>query len=265
MQRRQDGAMPSYAPILEAILSREPEPEGGVSGSDVEYDVDGLPCSGYLARPAEAEGRLPGVLVVHDWLGVSDATRMRCDMLARLGYAAFAADVFGRELRPTPRDAPRVARSFYGDQRLWRSRIVGAFERMIADPAVDPARAAAVGYCFGGATALQLARTGAPLAGVVSFHGGLQVGPEGEAERIRAKLLVLTGALDPVVPDTAVRAFQDELRGVPQLDWQVVTYSGAMHAFTVPGTDTPDHGAAFHPVAERRSWTAMKAFFAEIL
>lgn len=255
----------TYSQELQTVLDREPEPAGGVRGSVVDYEVDGTACQGYLAVPADATGPLPGVLVVHDWLGVSDLVRMRCDMLARLGYAAFAADVYGADVRPGPQDAAGVAGSFYGDQALWRTRLTGAFDRFVGDDAVDPSRTAAIGYCFGGASALTLARTGADLRAVVSFHGGLMTGPEGEAQGIRAKLLVLTGAADPVVPDSAVQAFQEELRAAPGIDWQVVTYAGAMHAFSVPGANMPDHGAQYQERADLRSWTAMKDFFAEAL
>lgn len=255
----------AYETVLQTVLDREPEPPGGTIGTEVEYDADGTLCRGYLAVPADAAGPLPGVLVVHDWLGVTDATRMRCDMLARLGYVAFAADVYGAAVRPSQQEAPGVAGSFYGDQARWRGRLTAALGRLAEDPAADPARLAAIGYCFGGSSALQLARTGADLRAVVSFHGGLSTGPEGEAAQIRAKLLVLTGAVDPVVPDDAVRALEDELRAVPAVDWQVVTYSGAMHAFTVPNANSPEHGAAYDERADRRSWTALKDFFAETL
>jgi dienelactone hydrolase len=255
----------SYEPVLQTVLDREPEPPGGVVGTDVEYDADGTLCRGYLAVPAEVQGPVPGVLVVHDWFGVTDSTRMRCDMLARLGYAALAADVYGADVRPTSADAAHVAHSYYGDQALWRTRLSAGFDRLQAEPAADPERLAAIGYCFGGASVLQLARSGADLRAVVSFHGGLSTGPEGEAQRIRAKLLVLTGAADPVVPDDAVHALQDELRSAPDVDWQVVTYSGAMHAFTVPTANAPDRGVVYDERADRRSWTAMKDLFAEAL
>ncbi|MCU1472333.1 dienelactone hydrolase family protein [Amnibacterium sp.] len=257
--------MPAYAPDLDRILSREPEPAGGTISSDVDYTVGGTPCRGYLAAPAGPAGPVPGVLVVHDWLGVTDSVRMRCDMLARLGYAAFAADIYGADVRPSDAEAARVAGAYYGDQGLWRQRVVGAFDRMREEAVVDRARTAAIGYCFGGSTALQLARTGADLRGVVSFHGALATGPEGEAEGIRAALLVLTGAIDPVVPAEDVQALEAELGRVPGLDWTVVTYSGAMHAFSVPEANAPDHGARFDPRAEARSWIAMKDFFAEVL
>lgn len=257
--------MPAYAPDLGRILSREPEPAGGTTSREVRYSVDGTGCEGYLATPAEASSPVPGVLVVHDWNGVTDSVRMRCDMLARLGYAAFAADIFGAGVRPSDAEAAQVAGTYYRDPALWRQRVVGAFDRMREEPVVDTARTAAIGYCFGGSTALQLARTGADLRAVVSFHGGLAIGPAGEAEGIRAALLILTGAIDPVVPARDVQALEAELGRVPHLDWQVVTYSGAMHAFTVPGANVPDHGAQFDARAERRSWTAMKDFFAEVL
>jgi len=257
--------MSSYAPELDRILAREPEPAGGVRTGDVDYTVGGTACRGWFAAPAEVSGPVPGVLVVHDWLGVTDHVRMRCEQLARLGYAAFAADIYGADVRPTDAEAPRVAGAYYGDRARWRQRVVGAFDRMREESGVDPSRTAAIGYCFGGSTALQLARTGADLRGVVSFHGALAAGPEGEAARVTASLLILTGADDPVVPDGAVRAVQDEFRSAPDLDWQIVTYAGAMHAFAVPGTNAPDHGAQFDERAERRSWTAMKDFLAEVL
>ncbi|WP_375387027.1 dienelactone hydrolase family protein [uncultured Amnibacterium sp.] len=255
----------SYEAVLQTVLDREPEPSGGTTGSDVDYEADGVRYRGYLARPATADGLVPGVLVVHDWLGVTDATRMRCDMLARLGYAAFAADAYTADVRPSQQDASKVAGALYGDQATWRARLAAGLDRLLAEPSVDPGRVAAIGYCFGGSSVLQLARTGADLRAVVSFHGGLTTGPEGEAARIRAKVLVLTGGADPVVPDSAVVALQDELRAAPAVDWQVVTYSGALHAFTVPTANAPDFGAAYDERADRRSWTAMKDFFAEAL
>jgi dienelactone hydrolase len=255
----------SYEPELQTVLDREPEPAGGITASDVDYEADGVAYRGYLAMPAGATGPVPGVLVVHDWLGVTDATRMRCDMLARIGYAAFAADVYGADVRPSEAEAPRVAGSYYGDQATWRTRLAAALDRFRQEQGVDTGRLAAIGYCFGGSSALQLARTGADLRAVVSFHGGLSTGPAGEAEQISAKLLVLNGGADPVVPDEAVHAFEQELRAAPAVDWQLVTYSGAMHAFTVPTAHAPDHGAEYDERADRRSWIAMKDFFAETL
>ena len=258
----------TYAAGLQALLDLEPEPDGGTRGGEVDYVADdGTRCSGYLATPS-GQASVPAVLVLHDGAGVGDYVRMRCDMLARLGYLAFAGDVFGAGIRPSMdnglEEMMSVVSPFYDDLPLLRRRVRAGFHRMVEEERVDRARTAAIGYCFGGAGALQLARTGAPLAGVVSFHGGLQVGPKGEAERIRARLLVLTGASDPVVPDADILALKDELRHAPDLDWQVVAYAGAMHAFTMPGTDAPELGARYQPRAERRSWVAMKSFLGEL-
>ncbi len=259
---------PSSSPLhpdLAAIRDREPVPSFAVRTADVRYEHDGTTLLGHLAAP-DGDGPYPGVLVVHDWFGVGDHVRVRCEMLARLGYVALAADIYGEGVRPTTgAQASELARGFYGDLSLLRGRARAGLARLASEPGVDPSRLAAIGYCFGGSTVLQLARSGADLAGVVSFHGGLQTGPPGEAAAIRASVLVLTGASDPVVPDSAVTAWEDELRQAPEAEWQVVTYSGAMHAFTVPGTDAPEHGSQFQPTAERRSWVAMKEFLAEIL
>jgi len=256
--------VPTYAANLTEILKREPLSAPGVVGTDLDYSVGDLACRGYLARPDD-DGPHPGVLVLHDWLGVTDYVRMRAEMLARLGFIALAADLYGANIRPSPAEAPSVAAGYYGDRLLWRERVTGGLERLLAEPGVDRSRTAALGYCFGGSSALELARTGADVTAVISFHGGLPTGPAGEAQQIRAKLLVLTGAVDPLVPDTEVVAFEDELRTAPDLDWQLVAYSGAMHAFTLPDADAPDHGAQYNPVAERRSWQATKDFLGEAL
>jgi dienelactone hydrolase len=255
--------MPTYAANLTEMLEREPMPAAGVIGAEVDYSVGDVACRGYLARPDDSDIH-PGVLVIHDWLGVTDYVKMRADMLARLGYVALAADLYGADNRPAPSEASAVAGGYYRDRPRWRERITGGFERLLGEPLVDTGRTAAVGYCFGGSAALELARTGADLSAVVCFHGGLPTGPDGEVQRIRAKLLVLRGAVDPVVPDSAVVAFQDEMRAAPHLDWQLTTYSGAMHAFTLPDADSPEHGAQYHPVAERRSWQEMKNFLSEV-
>lgn len=252
----------TYTPPLTRILEREPLPEDGIVSGDVDYEADGVAYRGYSARPAD-DGRHPGILVVHDWLGVTDYVRMRCDMLARLGYSAFAGDIYGADIRPTPEEAPAVAAGFYRDRPLWRKRLGEAFDQLLAEPSVDPSRTAAIGYCFGGSAVLELARTGAQVGAVVSFHGGLPTGPAGEAAQIGAKVLVLHGASDPVAPDDAMLAFVNDLRTAPAVDWELTVYAGAMHAFTLPDANDPAHGAQFNAIAERRSWSAMKDFLVE--
>lgn len=247
------------------VLQTVPAPAGSdVRVEPVRYDHEGTALLGVLAKDAAVSGPRPAVLVVHDWHGVNEHVEARVTMLARLGYVAFGADIYGEGVRPGDDTAGQVAGSFYQDLPLLRARALAGFERLRQDPDVDHTRIVVMGYCFGGSTALELARTGADLAGAVSFHGGLITHDPSDAAEIRAKLLVLTGAADPVVPDEQVVAWQDEMRAAPAVDWQLVTYAGAMHAFAVPGTDAPDHGAQYQERADRRSWQALEVFLAEV-
>lgn len=250
---------PALAPAYQALLEQVPIGEHSVIEAEtVAYEHEGQPLEGYLARDIQADERRPAVLVVHDWSGVADNVRMRAQMLARRGYVAFAADLYGAGVRPTGDAAAAEARKYYDDLPLLRSRVAAGFSWLRQHPAVDPARLAVIGYCFGGSAALEFARTGAPARAVVSFHGRLIAHEPSDAAQIAASLLVLTGGDDPVVPDAAVAAFQQELRGAPHVDWQVTTYSGAPHAFTIPGTDR------YRPVADARSWRALVCFLDEV-
>ncbi|MCJ1714203.1 dienelactone hydrolase family protein [Curtobacterium sp. VKM Ac-2922] len=250
---------------IDDVLQTVPEPAGAdIRVEPVRYDHEGTALLGVLAKDHAVSGPRPGVLVIHDWHGVNEHVEARVTMLARLGYVAFGADVYGEGVRPGDDTAAEVAGSYYQDLPLMRARVQAGLDRLRADPDVDHSRVVVMGYCFGGSAALELARTGADLVGAVSFHGGLIAHDPSDAAAIRAKLLVLTGGVDPVVPDSTVQAWQDEMRAVPDLDWQVVTYAGAMHAFAVPETDAPENGAQYQATADRRSWQALEAFLAEV-
>jgi dienelactone hydrolase len=230
----------------------------------IQYKQGDTTCEGYLAYDDAVKGSRPGVLVVHDWLGLDSYPKMRADMLAKLGYVAFAADIYGKGVRPKgPAEAMAQTKIYKGDRALLRLRVNAALAVLRSQPEVDPKRLAAIGYCFGGTTVLELARSGADITGIVTFHGGLDTPTRG-ANNIKCKVLLCHGADDPYVPATDVTALQDELRAA-KVDWQMIYYSGAVHSFTRPdaGNDN-SKGAAYNEHADKRSWEAMKEFFAEI-
>jgi dienelactone hydrolase len=244
----------------------------GASGAEAEivnkivtYEHDGVVLEGYLAWDDALPGPRPGVLVMHQWLGLGDNERRRADMLAGLGYAALAADVYGRGVRPRDTtEAAAQAGKFYGDRPLLRARLAAGLAELKRQPVVDPARTAAIGYCFGGGGVLELARAGADLAGVVSFHGSLDTPLSAAAGGVRAKVLVCHGAVDPYVDPEAVRGFVEEMEAAG-VDYQFVMYAGAVHAFTQKEAgDDPSRGAAYDADADRRSWLAMRHFLTEI-
>jgi dienelactone hydrolase len=231
----------------------------------VEYRHGDVVLEGYLAYDDAFQGKRPGVLVVHEWLGHTPYVRKRAEQLARLGYVAFASDIYGKGvLAKDAKEAAALAGIYLGDRKLLRARAAAGLDVLRNRPEVDPGRLAAIGYCFGGSTVLELARSGADLVSVVSFHGLLDTPTPGDARNIKGKVLVLHGADDPYVPDAQLKAFEDEMRAA-KVDWQVVKYSGAVHAFAVveAGND-PSKGAAYNATADRRSWKAMEDFFAEI-
>jgi len=227
------------------------------------YTHQGQTLEGFLAYDAKQKGTRPGVLVIHEWTGINAYIERRVQELAALGYVAFAADIYGQGVRPQPPAAREEAGKYYADRNLAKGRAQAGFEILRKQALVDPERTAAMGYCFGGAMTLELARSGAPLKGFISFHGGLNP-TESEGKNIQGKVLVLHGAADPYIPQQDIVNFQKEM-DAGQVDWQMVYYSGAVHAFSNPdaGND-PSKGAAYHAKADKRSWQAMKAFFAEI-
>jgi len=247
------------APSLAALPAA-----AAVKSAVVEYKDGEQTCEGFLAWDDAAKGKRPGVVVVHEWMGLGDYAKDRARRLATLGYVAFAADIYGKGIRAKDaQEAGELAGRYKGDLPLLRSRARAAFDTLAKDARVDPARIFAIGYCFGGTTALELARSGAPLAGVVSFHGGLSTKDPADAKNVKGRVLVLHGASDPFVPPAEVAAFQKEMNDA-KVDWQMVLYAGAVHSFTNPGAgNDPSKGAAYDERADRRSWEAMKAFFAE--
>jgi dienelactone hydrolase len=251
--------------LLLIILSIAATAEAAVKTKAIEYKQGETLLEGYLAWDDATSTTRPGVLVVHEWTGINNHIRQRTEMLAKLGYVAFAADIYGKGIRPTePSDAARIAGIYKSDRALMRARARAGLSELKKQKLVDPHRLAAIGFCFGGTTVLELARDGADLNGVVSFHGGLSTPTPQDAKDIKGKVLALHGADDPFVKADEVAAFQFEMKKAA-VDWQFVSYGNAVHSFTnaAAGTDN-SKGAAYNEKADRRSWETMKLFFAEI-
>jgi dienelactone hydrolase len=231
----------------------------------VDYKQGDTALQGYLVYDDAISGKRPGVLVVHEWWGLNDYPKHRADMLAQLGYVAFACDIYGGGKHTTSMDSARSwATAMYQNQDLLRQRVMAGLDELKKSPMCDPTKIAAIGYCFGGHTALELARAGAPILGVVSFHGTLATNNPDDAKNIKGKILVCTGADDPNVKPEAVTAFEDEMRKAG-VDYQVVAYGGAVHAFTNPAAGNDNSkGMAYNEKADQRSWQAMKDFFTEV-
>jgi dienelactone hydrolase len=236
-----------------------------ITGDMVEYKDGDVTLQGYMSHDKKAQGKAPGVLVIHDWMGLSDFYKKVADKLAKMGYVGFAVDVYGKGVRPeNSEEAAELAKKYKSDRQLMRKRINAGLDKLKTYDNVDKSKLAAIGFCFGGTVALELARSGADIEGVVTFHGGLD-SPEPEAgKNIKASILVLHGADDPYVMETDIRAFKEEMKKA-DVDWQMTYYGNAVHSFTKPaaGTDK-SKGAAYDEKAAKRSWKAMKIFLEEI-
>jgi dienelactone hydrolase len=231
----------------------------------VVYQHNGTVMQGFLVCDGAVKDKRPGVLVVHEWWGLNDFAREKAKQLAGLGYVALAADMYGGSRTTTDREeAGKLAGSLRGNAAVLRARAQAALKVLAADPRVDPKRLAAIGFCFGGTTVLELAYSGADLDGVVSFHGSLPIPQPDDLKRLKAAILVLHGADDPHVPAADLTAFEQAMRQAG-VDWQLVLFGGAVHSFTNPAAgNNKAAGVAYDARAARRSWRYMQEFFREI-
>jgi dienelactone hydrolase len=264
--------MRSKLALLSAVLATFVSAAAAEDASDLrtavhEYRIGDQTFEGYLARPLTKMASYPGVLVVHDWMGNGEFSREKARYLARLGYIVLAVDMYGKGVRATNAgEAGKLAGQLYQNPVLFRERILGALEELKKQPYVDASRIGAIGFCFGGTTVLELARSGADVAGVVSFHGGLKpLATPPAAGTIKARVLILHGNLDPHVPPADVAACMSELNAA-QAHYKFVGYPDAVHAFTNPaaGSD-PSRGAAYNEAADKAAFAEMEAFFRQLL
>jgi dienelactone hydrolase len=245
-----------------------PTADAAVQGKVVEYRDGGVTMKGYLAWNDAVKGRRPGVLVVHEWWGHNEYARKRARMLAELGYTALAVDMYGEGKQAAhPDDAGAFSSAVMKNMDLMTARFTAAMEYLKKQPTVDAGRIGAIGYCFGGAVVLNMARQGLDLKGVASFHGSLATAKPAEPGAVKAKVLVLHGGADTFIPPEQVGAFAAEMARAGA-DFRFISYAGAKHSFTSPAADAHAKkfglALAYDAAADRESWDEMKRFLREV-
>ena len=227
---------------------------------EVTYSTDSTQMRGYIASPANAENA-PGILIVHEWWGHNEYTRKRAEMLAELGYVAFAIDMYGDGKQAEhPSDAGKFAGKVFENMPEAKARFEAAMKQLKAQPGIDPDKIAAIGYCFGGSVVLTMANAGYDLDAVAAFHAGISL-PIQPGEDLKAKVLVANGADDPMVTAEAVTSFKNAMDAAGA-DYQYIAYEGAVHAFTNPGADALGEKfkipLAYNKAADEQSWEELK-------
>ncbi len=232
----------------------------------VDYkDEKGTHLHGFVVYDGGIFDPRPAVIMIHDWRGITDYTHTRAEQLAKLGYVAFAADISGKEVsKGGPQDWMAQIGIYKGDRDLYRERARAAYAACAKLPQVDAKKIAAIGYCFGGTGVVEMARDGLPLRAVIPFHGGLDARPVTPGKQITAKVLALCGADDPYEKPEDMAAFEKQLKDA-NVDYAIVSYGHAVHAFTDPGVDALHQpGALYNAPADKRSWQAMADFLREV-
>jgi dienelactone hydrolase len=237
-----------------------------VKSKKLSYKVGGQEHIGYLAWDDAKSGARPGVLVVHEFWGLNDYARGRADQLAKLGYVAFCADMYGDgRVTDHPADAAKMAGEVRKNVDDWRKRATVALELLKAQPQCDKTKVGAIGYCFGGSTCLTLAYTGADLKAVATFHAALPTPTEAEAKKIKPTILINHGADDKFIPAEAISALKSRLDAA-KVKYEFIAYPGAVHSFTVKDSEKHGNpGMRYNKDADEKSWEAMKKLFAEKL
>jgi len=253
---------------LFASCSENKEQNSNLVEHEVGYISDSTVLKGYLVYDNKLEGKRPGVLVVHEWWGHNEYARQRARMLAQLGYTALAVDMFGEGKKADhPEDAQKFAGAIFSNVKMGEDRFLAAYDFLKKHETVDPKNIAAVGYCFGGAVALHMARIGTDLKAVASFHGGIQPIVPAEEGKVKAYLLVCNGADDPFVTQEQIDAFKQEMANA-KVQYEFINYEGAVHSFTNPIADSVgkkfNMPLAYNEKADKESWEEMKKVFSEV-
>lgn len=238
--------------------------QAAVVSEPIDYSESGQTLQGVLYYDDAIETLRPGVIVMHEWKGLGDYAKKRAEILAELGYVAFAADMYGKDVfAESHEQAAELSGIYFKDRVRMRERARAAYEALLLTGKVDSSHIAAIGYCFGGATVLEMARSGLPIKGVASFHGILTTSAPAEKGSVLAAVIVFNGADDAMNKAEDIQAFQDEMRAAGA-DWQFVNLGGAKHSFTVWDANMPEKGIEYNEAADKRSWAMLKDFLKEI-
>lgn len=237
-----------------------------VQTKTITYEHDGKKFTGFLAWDDAVKGKQPGVLVVHEWWGLNDYARSRAKMLAEHGYVAFACDMYGEGKNTEhPQEAGKFAAEVRKNKNDWQARAQAALKVLASQEQVDPDKLAAIGYCFGGSTCLELAYSGADLKAVATFHAALPAPTDEEAKAIKARLLINNGADDKFITPQQVSDFKGKLDAA-KVKYQFENYPGTVHSFTVKEADAKNiPGMKYNAEADKKSWELMLALFKETL
>ena len=245
-----------------ALVVRVTPSFAAIKTMEVEYKQGDTALQGYMAWNDSAKGKVPGVLVVHEWWGHNAHARHQAERLAKAGYVGFALDMYGKgKVATHPADAQAFSAEAMKDPAAMKARFDAALDLLKHDPHVDPAKIAAIGYCFGGAVVLNMARAGEDLQAVVTFHGALATDHPAEKGMIKPRILVNAGDADPFVPADQVAAFETEMKAAGA-NYQVLHYAGAKHSFTNP--DAASYGMEqlqYNASADKKSWASMLKMF----
>jgi dienelactone hydrolase len=238
--------------------------EATVKTEQVKYQVGDVACQGFLAYDDSLTGKRPGIVVLPEWWGLNDYAKVRAQMLAQLGYVALAADLFGNgQTTEDPNQAGKLAGALKSNRPLLRQQANAALDQLKSNSRVDSSKLGAIGYCFGGTTAIELGRSGADIKAIVTFHAGLDSPNAADGKNIKAKIQVCHGRDDTFSSQKDLDAFEQEMRQ-NKVDWQMNVYGNAVHSFTNPGADKHGiPGISYNAEADRRSWLAMQLLFTE--
>lgn len=238
-----------------------------VKTSNIEYQYKDSLMEAYVTYDDSNKNLKPGILIIHDWMGLGTFSKEKADLLAKEGYVAFAVDVYGKNIRPKDAKEAAALAGLYKDNRpLLRAHIKAAYDKLLSmENIVDPNKILVMGYCFGGTTALELARSGAKLAGTISFHGGLSTPTPEDAKNIKGEVLAMHGSDDPFVKRDEVNSFKEEMKNA-KIKMEFIEYKGAVHSFTNPAAGNDNSkGAAYNAEADKKSWEDFHNFLNKLL